>query len=1009
MNARSSRSHTIFRLVIESSLSSEEKEKRKEQLKLFNDGRNSPDANEFKSVKETNEDDSDVSVSYLNLVDLAGSERQRNTKSSGTQLKEGANINKSLLALGAVIQKLSEANPDSISSGTPRRYNNHHNQQAKSSKHIPYRNSKLTRILKTSLGGSTFTHVILAATPSPDYIEETLSTLQFGAMCKLMKNKAKLNKTKDKNTMLNEYKLQILKLKDTLQKQSEQITSVGADEELAKAKEEAEKQKRETEDLKERLKQMELALQGKGGNKGQGNNIMVKSSLNYNGVRMANVDGPGSSPGKNTKMSGWDKLRRIMKDKQKGDSGLFDVQRDLYKDIKAAEEREKEKDAQIAELKDSMHDLEHEVENLRNEAEDSSDLIEELQQNIADNADKQEAENAERSQLEELLIAKDKKIRRQESLITTLKKQIVEHEVVEKQIVVREAELARKKMEQTQLNFLIKSRKKTIKNDFLNLKVANRDYQDAVAMIQFEIEMQADELQQQISNFKVEKEIFKKLTMKHDQDYKSKLVNCQIKEKAIQKELESAEKLKESTLQMERDMHHTLRLHEVLPTLQRRFRKAQNERLKEFESKLKKMEMDLEEERISIVQERVKIQEESSKYKANEARLLQWEKKLLGTEAKLERKENDLQKRMEKYKRYKKLHEDAKNKSALREREITIRESSVAEMEKVFSQREQEINYLKSEVQHQLEEALKLKEDRTIRDNDFRTRQEHLQLTQKAIEAQLESIEARKKQLEHQNIEFVESQKQFEVDKTMMQDKLDKAIIQEYHLKHKLLETTNLQRKLDDREQRLHQKEMIVMKLESRSRKFAEKEAKLKGATLALQQREDLFYDKHATLIHYMYKKKIADLENHLERALETTNIYKHRAMLAKKKKVQSDKDFANNLFESLVMEKGGYDDDDVNNNNNNNGIRSVNYDNDQDTKSYEDNDKDDDGDDEIEWLESGSSYGSIDEEHDFLGESTYSDNNNSNEVVHNDEVDNEDDVKSIASSKSSIVVNVAL
>ena len=119
---------------------------------------------------------------------------------------------------------------------------------------------------------------------------------------------------------------------------------------------------------------------------------------------------------------------------------------------------------------------------------------------------------------------------------------------------------------------------------------------------------------------------------------------------------------------------------------------------------------------------------------------------------------------------------------------------------------------------------------------------------QKAIEAQLESIEARKKQLEHQNIEFVESQKQFEVDKTMMQDKLDKAIIQEYHLKHKLLETTNLQRKLDDREQRLHQKEMIVMKLESRSRKFAEKEAKLKGATLALQQREDLFYDKHATV-----------------------------------------------------------------------------------------------------------------------------------------------------------------
>ena len=110
--------------------------------------------------------------------------------------------------------------------------------------------------------------------------------------------------------MLNEYKLQILKLKDSLQKQSEQNTGVGADLELIKAKKEAEKQKQETEALKERLKQMEQALQGKGGHNGVGNNIMVKSSLNYNGVRMANVDGPGSpSTGEKNDLSVWDKLK----------------------------------------------------------------------------------------------------------------------------------------------------------------------------------------------------------------------------------------------------------------------------------------------------------------------------------------------------------------------------------------------------------------------------------------------------------------------------------------------------------------------------------------------------------------------------------------------------------------------------------------------------------------------------------------------------------------------------
>ena len=98
MNANSSRSHTIYRLIIEA--------KR-------------PGAGQ-------------TACSYLNLVDLAGSEKQKNTGASGKQLKEGSNINKSLLTLGVVISKLGEMS----SAGNKRR-----NKQL----FIPYRDSKMTR------------------------------------------------------------------------------------------------------------------------------------------------------------------------------------------------------------------------------------------------------------------------------------------------------------------------------------------------------------------------------------------------------------------------------------------------------------------------------------------------------------------------------------------------------------------------------------------------------------------------------------------------------------------------------------------------------------------------------------------------------------------------------------------------------------------------------------------------------------------------------------------------
>ncbi|GMH68023.1 hypothetical protein TL16_g04829, partial [Triparma laevis f. inornata] len=133
MNERSSRSHTIFRITLES------------------------------------REDTTVRVSTLNLVDLAGSESVRHTGAEGQRQKEGGKINQSLLTLSMVIQSLGQAASS--------------NQHV----HIKYRDSKLTRILQPSLSGNARMAVICCATPSELYLEETRSTLQFAARAKLVK------------------------------------------------------------------------------------------------------------------------------------------------------------------------------------------------------------------------------------------------------------------------------------------------------------------------------------------------------------------------------------------------------------------------------------------------------------------------------------------------------------------------------------------------------------------------------------------------------------------------------------------------------------------------------------------------------------------------------------------------------------------------------------------------------------------------------------------------------
>ena len=148
MNERSSRSHTIFRITLES---------RDASSSLAEGEQSTPDG---KTAADDVAPDASVRVSTLNLVDLAGSESVRHTGAIGERQKEGGKINQSLLTLSMVIQSLGQAASS--------------NQHV----HIKYRDSKLTRILQPSLSGNARMAVICCATPSELYLEETRSTLQ---------------------------------------------------------------------------------------------------------------------------------------------------------------------------------------------------------------------------------------------------------------------------------------------------------------------------------------------------------------------------------------------------------------------------------------------------------------------------------------------------------------------------------------------------------------------------------------------------------------------------------------------------------------------------------------------------------------------------------------------------------------------------------------------------------------------------------------------------------------
>jgi kinesin family protein 5 len=164
MNSRSSRSHTIFNLSI--------------------------------SVK--NLVDQSNRLGKLNFVDLAGSERVSKTGAEGLRLKELKNINKSLNALTSVINSLTDPK----------------------STHIPYRDSKLTKLLQTSIGGNSKTVMIITCSTLLKNESETITTLRFGSVAKCIKNKPKINR----ELTLAELRVKLLKIEEELKKKAAKIT-----------------------------------------------------------------------------------------------------------------------------------------------------------------------------------------------------------------------------------------------------------------------------------------------------------------------------------------------------------------------------------------------------------------------------------------------------------------------------------------------------------------------------------------------------------------------------------------------------------------------------------------------------------------------------------------------------------------------------------------------------------------------------------------------------------------
>ena len=346
MNAHSSRSHAILIMKIEKSIN------------ITNP----------KYIKDIKNNDNLLTYSYLYLVDLAGSERVRKTGATDIRLEEAKKINLSLLCLGNVISSLSNPN----------------------SSYISYRDSKLTRILKESLGGNAKTSLIVTVSPSTYNTEETMSSLYFGLKAMKIQNKPIINKTID-------YQVLCIKLQDDLDKLNDDYAKLKI--EYDKVCEELEKYKKNEQyldfqkkfgmscDLSLQLNSIdntanttgEFNLNNTNTNSYGSNNISIEKSKSKNEENNTN-DVEQNMEINNNNFSSKAQIQKLKEFYEK----LMKNKAEEYENIiKKVDDMVYKKESEIEKLNSQLNDLNIKIKNQKEELDDMSKEKEDLQNSVS--------------------------------------------------------------------------------------------------------------------------------------------------------------------------------------------------------------------------------------------------------------------------------------------------------------------------------------------------------------------------------------------------------------------------------------------------------------------------------------------------------------------------------------------------------------------------------------------------------------------------------------------------
>ncbi|KAL1916257.1 uncharacterized protein VTP21DRAFT_5874 [Calcarisporiella thermophila] len=231
-NDKSSRSHSVFTLTI--------------------------------NIKETTAAGEDLlKIGKLNLVDLAGSENISRSGAENIRAREAGMINTSLLTLGRVINALVE-----------------------NSSHVPYRESKLTRLLQDSLGGRTKTCIIATISPAKMNLEETESTLKYASRAKNIKNKPEVNQRMTTKLLLKEYENEIERLQKDLLAAREKHGVYLSQESYQAFVEEKESRNHQFEEMKHSIETLQNTLKHAEHKYQQKMRALAETQAELNGIRV---------------------------------------------------------------------------------------------------------------------------------------------------------------------------------------------------------------------------------------------------------------------------------------------------------------------------------------------------------------------------------------------------------------------------------------------------------------------------------------------------------------------------------------------------------------------------------------------------------------------------------------------------------------------------------------------------------------------------------------------------